>query len=188
MNTDIAICTTAPDIRCSHCQRNPSNIASVSPIVAHIMPRIDRLSGECPNRVEPAAWSTTNTAPFVGPVAASPAAPMSGFKVDMSLVEKWQRENNVVQEPGSCEAAMVIIRHDENGMPTVWCDPEIADIVRALNDAGITTVASCSGHGLKPGIITLSDGRELIVCESREQAHQFHAALAQQAEHPPSKR
>lgn len=105
------------------------------------------------------------------------AAPMSGFKVDMSLVEKWQRENNVVQEPGSCEAAMVIIRHDENGRPTVWCDPEIADIVRALNDAGITTVASCSGHGLKPGIITLSDGRELIVCENREQAHKIEAVF-----------
>lgn len=30
-------------------------------------------------------------------LAASPAGPVSGFKVDMSLVGKWQRENNVVQ-------------------------------------------------------------------------------------------
>lgn len=44
----------------------------------------------------------------------------------------------------------------------------IADIVAALNAANIKTVASCCGHpntehGKKRGIISLEDGRELLV-------------------------
>jgi hypothetical protein len=39
----------------------------------------------------------------------------------------------------------------------------IADIVAALNAANITTVASCCGHGWRNGIISLEDGRELVV-------------------------
>ena len=39
----------------------------------------------------------------------------------------------------------------------------IADIVAALNAAGIITVASCCGHGKMPGNIALEDGRELEV-------------------------
>ena len=39
----------------------------------------------------------------------------------------------------------------------------IADIVAALNAAGITTVASCCGHGKSDGVVSLSDGRELTV-------------------------
>lgn len=39
----------------------------------------------------------------------------------------------------------------------------IADIVAALNAANITTVASCCGHGKQDGIISLEDGRELVV-------------------------
>lgn len=42
-------------------------------------------------------------------------------------------------------------------------DACIADLVAALNAANITTVASCCGHGAKPGSIMLDDGRELIV-------------------------
>jgi len=39
----------------------------------------------------------------------------------------------------------------------------IADIVAALNAANIITIASCCGHGKMDGIISLKDGRELIV-------------------------
>ena len=39
----------------------------------------------------------------------------------------------------------------------------IADIVAALNAANITTEASCCGHGQIDGIISLSDGRELLI-------------------------
>jgi hypothetical protein len=60
------------------------------------------------------------------------------------------------------EAKMQVLVRDDEGKPTVWCDPEIADIVKALNDAGIATVASCSGHG-GAGSIALADGRELLL-------------------------
>src|SRR5690606_22195454 len=43
----------------------------------------------------------------------------------------------------------------------VFCDPCIAPLVAALNAASIETVASCCGHGHRPGVIVLRDGREL---------------------------
>lgn len=73
----------------------------------------------------------------------------------------------------SREDAMVVLRHDENGKATVWCDPEIVDLVLALNNAGINTVASCSGHGYRPGNIVLCDGRELIIDRSFEEARRI---------------
>ena len=39
----------------------------------------------------------------------------------------------------------------------------IADIVAALNAANIKTVASCCGHGRIDGVISLEDGREVII-------------------------
>ena len=62
---------------------------------------------------------------------------------------------------GSREAAMVVIERDGTGKPTVWCDPELVPIVKALNDAGIATTASCSGHGYQPGSIILANDTEL---------------------------
>lgn len=49
-------------------------------------------------------------------------------------------------------------------------DSCIAGIVRALNDAGVITVASCCGHGKRPGSIALSDGREIVVAPDYETA------------------
>ena len=44
----------------------------------------------------------------------------------------------------------------------------IADIVAALNAAGITTVASCCGHGNDNiSVISLDDGRELRISNVR---------------------
>ncbi len=46
----------------------------------------------------------------------------------------------------------------------VRVDSCIASIVSALNDGGCATIASCCGHGRRPGNIVLSDGKELIIC------------------------
>ena len=67
------------------------------------------------------------------------------------------------KQPKSREEMMVVLRRDETGKATVWCDPDIADIVQALIDAGLTTTASCSGHGYQPGTVMLNDGREVRV-------------------------
>lgn len=48
-------------------------------------------------------------------------------------------------------------------------DACIAPIVRALNEAGIRTDASCCGHGKVDGFISLHDGRELVVRPSERQ-------------------
>lgn len=77
----------------------------------------------------------------------------------------------------SREARMVVVARDEAGTPTIWCDPEIADLVQALNDGGIATVASCSGHGHRPGGIALADGRELIVAKDYDEARAIDRLL-----------
>lgn len=55
------------------------------------------------------------------------------------------------------EAAMTIIG------PGVWCDPCLVPLVAALNAGGVSTVASCCGHGTHYSTIGLTDGRWLMV-------------------------
>jgi hypothetical protein len=51
----------------------------------------------------------------------------------------------------------------------VSVDPCIEDLVLALNARGLSTIASCCGHGRRPGSIVLADGRELHVTYSRRE-------------------
>lgn len=76
----------------------------------------------------------------------------------------------------SREERMVTIRSNDNGAPAVWCDPEIVDLVDALNTGKLATVASCSGHGFRPGFIALRDGRVLMIFNSLEHARDAEAA------------
>lgn len=57
----------------------------------------------------------------------------------------------------------------------VWCDPCLVPLVKALNDAGIRTVASCCGHGHRPGNIVLEDGRELVIARDWNEAREIDA-------------
>ena len=75
------------------------------------------------------------------------------------------------------ESRMVVLRRDPTGRPSVWCDPEIADIVQALNAGGVPTVASCCGHGHRPGCIALVDGRELFVAKDHAEARAIDEAF-----------
>lgn len=47
-----------------------------------------------------------------------------------------------------------------NGAPR-GIDTCIVPIIKALNDAGITTIASCCGHGKQPGSIGLKGSKEI---------------------------
>jgi hypothetical protein len=76
------------------------------------------------------------------------------------------------------EAAMVVLRQpgpDRRG--GVWCDPCIAPLVKAFNDAGIATIASCCGHGRRPGNIALADGRELVIAADYAEAREVDEAF-----------
>lgn len=82
--------------------------------------------------------------------------------------------------PGTREGHMVVLETDAVGKPTIWCDPEIVDLVRALNEGGLRTIASCSGHGEKPfGIVTLRDGRELLVLPDYETTRKAERILSE---------
>lgn len=56
-------------------------------------------------------------------------------------------------------------------------DAEIASIVNALNICGVTTIASCSGHGNRPGNIMLADGRELIIARDYNEGRAIDRAF-----------
>ena len=49
-------------------------------------------------------------------------------------------------------------------------DPCIIPLIKALNDGGVESIASCCGHGRRPGNIVLKDGRELVICRDFETA------------------
>lgn len=67
----------------------------------------------------------------------------------------------VVRKTGSPKAYVIRV---------IFVDKEIEDLVRALNDAGLETIASCSGHGIRHGRISLRDGRELIIARDYDEA------------------
>jgi hypothetical protein len=52
-------------------------------------------------------------------------------------------------------------------------DIELATLVRALNQCGMATIASCSGHGHRPGNIALADGREIMIARHYDEARKF---------------
>ena len=52
-------------------------------------------------------------------------------------------------------------------------DACIAPIVKAFNDTGVQTIASCCGHGKQPGTIALADGREVRIM-TYEQAREVN--------------
>jgi hypothetical protein len=56
-------------------------------------------------------------------------------------------------------------------------DACIAPIVKALNEAGVTTIASCCGHGKRPSNISLTDGRELVICPDHTTGRQVDEFL-----------
>lgn len=73
--------------------------------------------------------------------------------------------------PGGREAAMIVIdpgtpeRHGRDG---IWCDPCIEPLIRALNNAGLRTIASCCGHGASNGWVGLKDGRDIVIFPDHE--------------------
>ncbi len=70
------------------------------------------------------------------------------------------------------EEAMFVLRRDENGKPTVWCDPCLAQFVEMLLQAGFKTTWSCCGHGRRPPVVGIefADGsdRDLMLLTKDE--------------------
>ena len=75
------------------------------------------------------------------------------------------RHSVCVDRPRPCRlcglACVVVDLGGSRG--AVEVDACIAGIVLALNEGGVATVASCCGHGRRPGSIILADGREILV-------------------------
>lgn len=80
------------------------------------------------------------------------------------------------------EPAMVVVCRAVDGHPTVWCDPCLVPLVRALNDGGLPTVASCCGHGRIPGVVALADGRQLTITQPPVRLRTVREVIDQQHE------
>jgi len=50
------------------------------------------------------------------------------------------------------------------------CDECIQPLVQCLNDYGLQTIASCCGHSKRPTLISLKDGREILMLRNFEEA------------------
>ena len=72
-----------------------------------------------------------------------------------------------------CEHGDTVVT--EAGGCMVDVDRCIAPLVEALNAAELRTVASCCGHGRRPGTVALADGREVLVLRSYEEARSLDA-------------
>lgn len=75
---------------------------------------------------------------------------------------------------GTTVAIPLVVQADQSStgkakFKMVGVDACIAPIVKALNDAGVPTVASCCGHGKTVGNIALTDGRELIIARDSDE-------------------
>ena len=68
------------------------------------------------------------------------------------------------------EEAMIAVERGPDGTPTVWCDPCLAGLIQTLNDGGVRTIASCCGHGRRPGRVSLADGRQLFILDEAQAA------------------
>lgn len=53
----------------------------------------------------------------------------------------------------------------------------IVPLVQALNTAGLATVASCCGHGYRPGNVILGDGREVFIAPDHVTARTIDRAF-----------
>ena len=73
-----------------------------------------------------------------------------------------------------CNIKIIKLHHPTpRGFTTAGVDACIAPLVQALNDGGFQTVASCCGHGKRPGNIALEDGRELLILPNYEEARKL---------------
>lgn len=52
-------------------------------------------------------------------------------------------------------------------------DSCVYDLVKVLNENGFVTIASCCGHGRRPGNIALADGRELVIARNYEEGRKI---------------
>ncbi|MCK5016233.1 MAG: hypothetical protein KAS32_04095 [Candidatus Peribacteraceae bacterium] len=64
---------------------------------------------------------------------------------------------------GTFECTVKINGHLNKKGDPIYADKCIADIVQALNDGGLSTIASCCGHQIGEGSIYLRDGRKLRI-------------------------
>ena len=73
------------------------------------------------------------------------------------------------------EITIKLAKANKWGRGEAGVDKDIAPLCQALNDAGIETVASCSGHGYRPGSVALRDGRWIVVAKDHDEWKRIEA-------------
>jgi hypothetical protein len=85
-----------------------------------------------------------------------------------AVLEKITAQS-AVREAVGANGQRVVLMETETGLKEV--DFEVWPLVKALNDGGLATTASCSGHGHLPPTVILKDGRWIIVVKDFDEAH-----------------
>jgi len=88
---------------------------------------------------------------------------------------QWAYADGYSHEEGrpckECGNKPFVLRINGRSADIDYC---IVPIVKALNDAGMFTVASCCGHGKQPGVIILKDRREVFIMPDWESARKVN--------------
>lgn len=80
------------------------------------------------------------------------------------------------------ERTMTVVARDHEGTATIWCDPCIAPVIRALNNGGIETIASCCGHGENDGWVLRADNMLMLLRQVPEGMTPAEFMTAQEGE------
>lgn len=125
-------------------------------------------AGEGRCRVPPQGWQCTRVVGHEGPCAAVSERETPDFLAQADfghLKTMW----DAMATDQESEGTVVV----ETSRGPVDVDTTVAPLVRALVSIGVETVASCSGHGHRPGNIALRDGREIIIARGYEEARRI---------------
>jgi hypothetical protein len=109
-----------------------------------------------------------------------------GYPIEFSGTWKFSDDASPLDSDRPCaycgekQTSMLVkipAKYASNGqekLKLVGIDYCIAPLIKVLNDGGISTVACCCGHGKNHGVISLQDGRELIIMSVKEREQHFN--------------
>lgn len=95
---------------------------------------------------------------------------MTKVKTNGEMTATKMSIDNAMCKHGITATQVKLARPRADGRTHAPVDPCIAPLVQALNDAGLQTTSSCCGHGHRPGIVTLADGREILIMRDHDEA------------------
>lgn len=102
----------------------------------------------------------------------------NGLPTANDFMAEIDRLHDIINHPGEKEPIDMKINQCGNNKCNeinAGIDKCLIPLITALNAAGLKTVASCCGHGNRPGNIALADGREIMIIQDYKTARMIES-------------